>query len=402
MRFALLTAQKDLKRRLADPVALAVWAGVPLLVGTLISALGGSEAPTLEAQVLVADLDESFFSRFMTNAGSEFLTTESVDLDEGRARMNDGDATALLVIPDGFQDGLLYERPTRLELITNPAERIRPRVVEEALEILVEGTFYVQRLMGEPIQAIADMDSFPTGTGVESVSTQIRDRLATIRSVALPPVIQVEVQAEEEGSSSGLGLLFFPGFVLMSVIFVAQGMSEDIWKEKAQGTLRRFTSCPRSFAVFLAGKLLAGAVFMVLVAALGVGIGVLLLDLSPAVLPLAVLWCALAGTGMYALFLLIQLFTSTPRAGSLFTMMVLFPLIMLGGSFFPFEFMPGWLHDVGIWTPNGQALVQLKHILTGDLEPAAFGKTAAFLAGWGAVLLWLSLRRLSGRFLRAG
>lgn len=401
MRFALLTARKDLKRRLADPVALAVWTGVPLLVGTLIAVLGGDD-PTLEAQVLVADLDDSFVSTLVSNAGGRFLTTENVDLDEGRARMDDGDATALLVIPEGFQDGVLYERPTRLELITNPAERILPRVVEETLELLVEGTFYVQRLMGEPIREIADMDSFPSSARVGTVSAEINERLATIRDVALPPVIQVEYQEEDEGSSSGFGLLFFPGFLLMAVIFVAQGMSEDIWKEKAQGTLRRYVSTPRSVAVLLIGKLLAGAVLMVVVAFLGVGIGMLLLDLSPAVLPLAAVWCALAGTGMYALFLLIQLFASTPRAGSLLTMVALFPLLMLGGSFFPFELMPGWLGDVGIWAPNGQALVQLEHILAGDLEPAAFARTAVFLAGFGVVLLWLSLRRLEGRFLRAG
>ncbi len=403
MRFALLTALKDIKRRLADPLSLAVFAGIPLLVGTLITVIGGADDPAFEIEVLVADLDESFVSNLLSNAGGDILTTEDVDLDEGRARMNDGEATALLVIPEGFQDALLDERPTRLELITNPAERIHPQIVEEALEILVEAVFYLQQLMGEPIQEIADLDDFPSDTRVASLSVQIRERLAAIQDVALPPVMQVDYESrhEEEGASSGFGLLFFPGFLLMSVIFVAQIMSEDVWKEKAQGTLRRFISSPRSVAFFLGGKLLAGTALMVFVAALGVGIGVLWFDLSLAALPLAVLWCALAGTGMYTLFLLVQLLASTPRAGSLFTMMVLFPLVMVGGSFFPFELMPGWIRDVGIWTPNGLALVQLKHILTGDLEPAAFSRSAALLAGLGAVLFWVSLRRLRGRFVTA-
>ena len=404
MRFALLTALKDLKRRLADPMALAVWAGIPLLVGTLITLMGGAGAPALRPHVLVVDLDDSFLSNLVSNAGGELLQTEKVDLDEGRARMNEGDATALLVIPEGFQDGVLYERPTRLELITNPAERILPRVVEEALDIMLEAAFYLQRLMGEPLQEIADSESFPTNAQVGNISVQINERLSAIQDVALPPVIQVdyEVEREEDGSSSGFGLLFFPGFLFMSVIFVAQGMSEDVWKEKEQGTLRRFISSPRSAVLFLGGKLLAGTALMAFIASLGVGVGVLFFELSPAALPLAVGWCALAGTGMYTLFLLIQLFASTPRAGSLLTMMVLFPLIMLGGSFFPFEMMPGWMRDVGSWTPNGQALVQLKHILAGDLEPAALARAAAFLAGSGAVLFSLSLRRLRGRFLGAG
>ncbi len=404
LRFVLLTAFKDLKRRLADPMALAVWAGIPLLVGTTITLVGGREARTLEAHVLVADLDESLVSTLVSNAGGRFLETEKVGLDEGRARMNAGDATALLVIPEGFQDGVLYERPTRLQLITNPAERILPSLVEEWLDILLEATFYVQRLMGEPIQEIADSESFPANEQVRRLSVQINDRLATIQDVAFPPVIQIdyEGQGQEEGASSGFGLLFFPGFLFMSVLFVAQGMSDDVWNEKQQGTLRRFISVPRSAASFLGGKLLAGTVLMAFIATFGVGIGVLFFGLTPAALPLAVLWCALAGTAMYTLFLLIQLFALTPRAGSLFTMMVLFPLIMLGGSFFPFELMPGWMREVGSWTPNGQALVQLKHILAGDLQPAALAGAAAFLTGSGAVLFSLSLRRLKGRFLGAG
>ena len=41
-------------------------------------------------------------------------------------------------------------------------------------------------------------------------------------------------------------------------IFVAQGQSDDFWKEREAGTLRRFLVSPRTLGLFLAGKVLLG------------------------------------------------------------------------------------------------------------------------------------------------
>ena len=53
---------------------------------------------------------------------------------------------------------------------------------------------------------------------------------------------------------------------------------------------------------------------------------------------------------------------------------VLFPLLMLGGSFFPSEAMPGWMAQVGRWTPNGWAVERLKALAD------SAGRTAGQLA----------------------
>jgi len=35
------------------------------------------------------------------------------------------------------------------------------------------------------------------------------------------------------------------------------------------------------------------------------------------------------------------------------SMLILFPLLMIGGSFFPLEVLPNWLAAIGRWSPNG-------------------------------------------------
>jgi ABC-type multidrug transport system permease subunit len=44
---------------------------------------------------------------------------------------------------------------------------------------------------------------------------------------------------------------------------------------------------------------------------------------------------------------------STRRAANLITSMLLFPLLMAGGSFFPFAALPEWIAAIGRNTPNG-------------------------------------------------
>ena len=50
------------------------------------------------------------------------------------------------------------------------------------------------------------------------------------------------------------GLLFFPGILFMSLIFMSQGISADVWIESERGTLRRIVTAPRPLAAFVAGK----------------------------------------------------------------------------------------------------------------------------------------------------
>ena len=156
--FILLTAKNDLLRRLRDPLALLVWMGIPVAIAVMIQlAFGGGGGGGPVAHVLVADEDDSFLSELLLGAlsrqgeGNMPFRGEAVTRDGGLARMDAGEATALIVIPEGFGKALVNETPISLELVTNPAQNILPRMVEDSLELLVEAHFYVHRILGEPV-----------------------------------------------------------------------------------------------------------------------------------------------------------------------------------------------------------------------------------------------------------
>jgi len=406
VRFLLDSARKDLRRRLADPVALLLWIGIPLMVGSLMGLASGGGGGTPRIELLLVDQDDTFLSRFLAGARSQgqlgdYLDVETVDLEEGRARIEAGDATALLVLPEGLTEAILKEEPAELRLVTNPAQHILPAMLEEALEMLVEGAFYLQRCIGEPLREMADGPpdgrDFFADERVAAFSAEINRRMRGLDGVLFPPVLKVEMESsqEDDGDGFNFAVFFLPGVLFMSLLFIAQGISEDVWKEKDQGTLRRAVCAPQNVAVFLAGKLASGTVVMVVVSLAGLALSVVGFGIPAAPMVLGLVWCAFAGTGMIAPFVAIQLLASSQRAGNILTSAVLFPLMMLGGTFFPFEAMPGWMARVGRWTPNGIGVTELKKLMTSGPDAGSLLVGAAGIGLVAALCFVFATRRLA-------
>jgi hypothetical protein len=410
--FILLTAKNDLLRRVRDPLGLLIWMGIPVAIAVMIQlAFGGGGGGGPVAHVLVADEDDSFLSELLLGAlsrqaeGSMPFRGESVARDIGLERMDAGEATALIVIPAGFGKALVEETPIALELVTNPAQRILPRMVEGSLELLVEAHFYLHRILGEPIRELAvelpEDEVVLPDILIAAQSIAINRIVEQLGEVLFPPRITVEAAAEpddEEGAGGlGIGELFFPSMLFMTLFFLASGLSEDVWVEKQQGALLRVLTGPHGAGAFLLGKLLSGMVLIAASALVGMGIAAWGFGLQLENIWLAVIWASLAGGLFTVLLTTVQLFAASQRAGSMLTNLLLMPLLMIGGSFFPFEAMPEWMADIGRKTPNGWALEQLKAILANRYDVADLA-----LASAGIVLVMLLLTGLSTRRMRTG
>ncbi len=409
MRFVWATASKDLRRRLRDPLALLLWLGIPFAILALVTlAFGGGEVQP-QARLLVVDEDESFLSGLLVGGlgqgpVGEIIQVEEVTAEEGRRRIDAGDGSALLLIPPGFGDDLLNSRPTRLTLLTNPSQRILPGILEETLSLLVDAVFYLQRLAPEQLATFATGP--PEGADVFSddfiaaTSVEINQLVNGVIEYAVPPRLTVSVEIEEpEGRKQlDLGALFFQSMFFLAILFMAQGMSDDVWVEERAGTLRRALTTPHGVVGLLAGKLLAALLLLLAMALAGITAGAAIYGFPAARVVPAALWAAGSGLALLVLFLLMQLFATSQKAGNLLTSLVLFPLMMVGGSFFPFEAMPDWLAAIGRWTPNGWALEQFKAILAGSATAAGLLAAAGVLAAFVVTGSWLTAWRLRRGF----
>ena len=307
------------------------------------------------------------------------------------------------MLPKGLGDGLLNDTPVELRLVTNPAQRLLPVIVQEGLEILVEAVFYAQRFFSGPLKELRAISSDgPSNAQVAAIATAVNDRLRSLDGVVVPPVLTVATPEAATSAAAAavpnFGLLFVPGMLLMSILFIANGTSGDVWEEKRLGTLRRARALPWPAWQWLAGKLLASSVLVAAIAVVGLIVAWLLFGVAARHLPLALGWTWLAGAALLCYFALLQVAASTERGAQLLGTLVLFPLMMIGGSFFPFEAMPPWMAAVGRWTPNGVAVVRLREIIDGRVDPTTLAVSALAITVPALVTFWLASRRLAGRF----
>lgn len=78
----------------------------------------------------------------------------------------------------------------------------------------------------------------------------------------------------------------------------------------------------------------------------------------------ATLWIVVGGVGLFAWFAAVQMLFSTTKAANLITSIIVFPMLMMGGSFFPLDVLPEWLSAIGRLSPNGFIVDQLTDELT--------------------------------------
>lgn len=403
MRFVLATARKDLLRIARDWPALLVWIAIPLAVGALLVLMFGSGGGGPSGRLLVVDQDESLGSRLLTGAFQQgplagIFEVEAVELAEGRRRIEKGDASGLLVVPEGFGRAALEGRPATVELVTNPSQTVLPGILEGTLGTTLEAAEVLRRLFDRPLDEIVatfDREGAPPDTLVAAISTGVNRSIREASAWLLPPAIELEAVTLGEEETFDFGRAFFPGMLVLALLFMAAGLSTDMWTERRQGTLRRVVAAPTGAGAIVAGKWVAGTAALGLVAAVGIAVGAGLFGIETEQPLLALAWLVIVGAGLLALFTVIQLHAPTETSGNVLANAITLPLAMLGGSFFPFEVMPGWMASIGQRTPNGWALLQLRGIMEGAVPATLPVSVAAALLGI-TLLGWLAARRVRG------
>ena len=372
MNFLVASFKKDLARWSQDKTALLIWLGIPFLMGGLITSMidGGDGTPT--GLLLIADEDESLLSGLVAGAYSQdqigdLIVVEKVTVEEGEKRINDGDASGYLVIPEGFQEAFLNETPVTLTLKTNPSQTILPGIIQDVTEILLDAGFYAQRLLGPEIKRIQDSDltTLPDDVFVAGVSVDIQAKINSVTPKLSPPLLDVViVEPPPAEPRPDMALLFLPGIILMAVLFSSNSLAADYWAEREKGTLRRLVSAPGVLSGFVAGKALAALAVMAFLATITLTIGFVYHDVAWSKFLSSLLWVSFGGVGLFAWFAALQMLFPNNRAANLVTTILLFPLMMAGGSFFPLAALPDWIAGIGRLSPNGFIVDRLSGELT--------------------------------------
>jgi ABC-type multidrug transport system permease subunit len=376
LRFLWIGLRKDAAGARRDPFALLVALGVPLVLAVLMNMVfGRTGEATPQGQLLIADEDRSMASAmligvFSHDPLSKMIHVQQVDRAHGRARIDRGEASAFLIIPQGLQTSIWTREPKRLELYTNPSQRILPQIVQESLSMYIDGVSAMQK-------------------GASPFSNPYMNA----------PLVRLDSQAVSQRHALNFAALFFPSMIFMSLMLMANTLAGEIWRERLAGTLRRLAATPVPLGWYLAGRVIFVGILLFGVAIVGVLAVHWLAGVPVSNLPAAVAWVIFSGSTLYLCLLYLVMGAQTARTANILGNLVIFPLMMIGGCFFPFEAMPDWMAHIGRMTPNGWAVAQFKVILAGAVQPAPLALSTAGLLAVSVVAFVLAARRMRRGFL---
>lgn len=404
--------RKDLARRWRSPLGFLVTLSFPVLISLLISlAFGGGDSPRIpKVKLLVENRDEGLVGRLVMGAFGAEQMAEHFEIEtvgeEGRERIGKGEASALLVIPEGLTRAVLDGEPATLELIRNPAQGIMPEIAEQAVTVLVDLLDGGSRLLRGPLNQLSglvDRDRGPSDLEVAQMAISTRKALEQVSDLLLPPAIELETltkeeESEEKGSYGGSIFLFvLPGISVMALFLIGDQSMRDLGAEQILGTLHRQMAGPFGVGTLVAGKALftgclasIGVVILAIIGAVagarGISLGAFAILSMALVLAVTGFTCTIVGLA------------GSQRRGSTISSLLVLSMAALGGSFVPLQNLPSAIRSFSpisliYWANSGYI-----DLLRGA-DLVGIATQIGVLAGIGLLLLAIGTRLLERRIL---
>lgn len=358
--------KKDLLRKYHNPggfILLVLLSLALSLIFGLVFGGGGNEQTMPHVKLLIEDHDQGLASQLIAGAFSrgelaKLFETQSVDSGAGRQMMDKGDASALLIIPKGFSDSLVSEKPTELILVKNPSESFLPKIAEETADILSEGSARLIRIVENPLRLIREnikSDSTISDAQTAAISIQFKSLFTKLGTLFFPPLIHFRQVPQKEEKKQATGSLLFAyllaGNTLMVLLFVLEIFARDFFRERDDQTLFRMLASPVTRSQYLAAKLLflfaSGLFAFFLVWTSGVILfGIRIMEPVAFLIFSALIIAALTGV-IAMLYAVVKTRAQAAASGPA----IIIVLSMLGGAMIPIQSLPGFMKKIAVISP---------------------------------------------------
>jgi ABC-2 type transport system permease protein len=374
MKKLLLIGLKDLKLMFRDRAALTFMLLAPFLLtigmGFVTGRFSGNSGGLSDIPVIIVNLDQAELGDALEEVfNSEDLAdlmepTAASDPEAARRSIDDDQASAAVIIPEGFtrgiipDEGLMFDQsyiqpePVQIEVYTNPSRPTGAGVIKAIVDEFVSR---VEEGRTSGITSISQL----MAAGLLDPQTAESEARELFQNVDQSESTALRLKTDKQGAQAiqfDLLAYFAPGMALMFLMYTVSYGGRSILAERVQGTLPRLLVSPTSNAQFLGGKVFG--VFLTGLAQVGILIlastvlfGVKWGDaLGILVLILAAVFAA-TGWGM-----VITALARTPaQVGSVGSaVMLIFGI--LGGSFIDLGQLPPLIQVISKITPNAWGL----------------------------------------------
>ena len=377
-------AKKDLTELFRNRLGLVLLIVMPLFMMVMVGLIYPSNGTITDLQVGLVNEDSGFNGAFMSNAthGGLIQSLEALNSNTHLLKMSNvssmadlkdmvqrGDLEGGIVIPSNFSQSVISGQQGTLIIVTDDSNPQISATIQAALS----GVFNV---MGQQIAL----------HNVQTLNSTVTNPLAVIEP------FNVQTQGVISGHPSYFDFIA-PGIMAMTVMMsVMTGLPVAISQEKEIGTMDGMMVAPVNRLSILLGKTAAqtarGLIQGLII--LGLAIGIFGVAIQGSIL----LVFALLLLGVFSfvgLGIVITSFTKDQETAQMLMMTLMFPMMFLGGVFFPIQQMPWYMQDISKFLPLTYASSALRKVMVLGAGISQISTELIILIVFGVVMIAIAL-----------
>jgi ABC-2 type transport system permease protein len=384
VRAAWTIALKDLRLRVRDRSAFIIGVVAPFTLAFVLSlVLGGVTADEFSAEFAVVDLDggpvATALADVVEGIGGGIDVATDLTEDDARARLEDDELDAAIIIPEGFSEAAQSPEPATLDVVGNIDSQISTQVATAIAEGFTAN-----------LNAVRLAVATTGATDPDEASVLANEAAATTSPIAIGEVEAARRQLD--GST-----YFIAGLSVFLLMFLVQFGVSGLLEERQTGTMARLLAAPIPWAAIPAAKAITSVVLGLAAMTILAVASTLLLDAdwgNPLGAGALIVAAVFAAVGIMAV---VASVAKTPEQAANIQAVVAVVLGMLGGSFFPIAQSGGLLARLAVLTPHYWFIRGLGDLAGGDGPGAALpavGALAVFAVVVGGIGLVLMFRKV--------
>ncbi len=373
--------RKDLKIFVADRKSVMISFLTPVIlacfVGYLMSS-GNSNEPK-KVSIMVVDQDNSDFSKTFLE---KLKASDSVDVtvtDEAEAtkRVKQGDFPLAVVIPPNFGKDAAAAMIAQAD---GPSYRFLSDPTRSMQVGMAQGTIMQTTMRVLPKVAFA---------GSTSTVGEAEHRAFDVKQ---------EYETSDRSPATSMSAHAFAGMGIQGLLFWAIESAMTIMRERRQGIWKRLRASPVSPWMFLLGKAISAAIraLAILTVVFGVGSMVFHFHVRPDLASyVGFVLIAISVSIMTACFgLLVASLGKTEQQSRGLSILAVLGMSMLGGAWFPLDFLPKFMQTVSKAIPIAWAINGFDDMVWrgGGIKEVALA--VVVLSAFSAVFAAIALKRI--------
>jgi ABC-2 type transport system permease protein len=393
MRAALVIAWKDLRQRLRNRTAIIVAVVAPFGLAAIFSLLlGGTDQP-ISFTYAYADADGSDISSALRTGAltgledSGIATILDVDgADVARQAVDDEEADAALIVPEGFGAAVTSGSGAELEIVGATSAGFATQVLDAVANGYMAEVDGIRLSVATAAGALGETDP-------GALAALAGGAAATASPIAIEPV---EVELAQMSSST----FYAASMAIFFLFFTAQFGVLSLLSERREGTLPRLVAAPIGPWAIVLGKAIGSFALGIVAMTVLVLASTFLLGAEwgdPFGVALLVLGAVTAAMGITAL--ITTLARTEEQAGG-WNSIVAVTMAILGGAFFDLSQGPEILSRLSFLTPHAWFLGGLDILAAPSTTVADIAVPVAALFAIGLVTGGIGLVRARGLVVR--